>query len=237
MPALLYVRLPAIPPAIEADWNRWYDDVHMAYRFDKPGFLAARRYVVTSGTPRYLALYELESVDALVSPAYLAHRDWETSQPAGTFEALGPRLPGFERGVYEQSAPAARYGVPDASWLHVAGYDVDDAHADEFDAWHAREGAAALAAIAGVVAFRRMRLTAAPLAPRTGAATGRPREIVLCDLADDSAATLGALERFERTVVARFATHRLQASRIVARCLFSHRVADAEAHVPSKVSG
>ena len=35
-----------------------------------PGFLNAARYEALRGGPRYLAVYELESVDALQTPEY-----------------------------------------------------------------------------------------------------------------------------------------------------------------------
>jgi len=58
-------------PEAEAEFNRWYDEEHLKERIACPGILGARRFRAVEGTPRYLALYELESLQALETPEYL----------------------------------------------------------------------------------------------------------------------------------------------------------------------
>src|ERR1700736_3788047 len=60
-----------IDPEFEAEYHRWYDDEHIAHLLAVPGFLSAGRYVALKGSPKYLALYELEAPDVLRSPAFL----------------------------------------------------------------------------------------------------------------------------------------------------------------------
>jgi hypothetical protein len=60
----------------EADYNRWYQDVHLSDVVDIPGFVAAQRFRVAeevSGVdkPPYLAVYEIEAVDAQTAKAAL----------------------------------------------------------------------------------------------------------------------------------------------------------------------
>lgn len=55
--------------------NRWYDEEHLAERLQVPGFLSARRFVAVEGSPKYLALYELESPDVLRTPDYLDRKN------------------------------------------------------------------------------------------------------------------------------------------------------------------
>ena len=38
-----------VDPAVETDWNRWYDEVHLPDALACPGVLQGRRYV-TSGS-------------------------------------------------------------------------------------------------------------------------------------------------------------------------------------------
>ena len=59
-------------PALEADFNEWYNREHVNERADNPGFLNSRRYrhVSASGKPRYMALYDLEDVSVLHAPYY-----------------------------------------------------------------------------------------------------------------------------------------------------------------------
>ena len=55
----------------DADFNAWYNQEHLPERLSAPGFLDGARYEAVKGGPRYLAIYELESVEALHSPEYL----------------------------------------------------------------------------------------------------------------------------------------------------------------------
>lgn len=59
------------PPALEEEFNAWYDTEHIAERLAVPGFETALRYVCIDGAPRYLAMYDLARPDVLKSPAYL----------------------------------------------------------------------------------------------------------------------------------------------------------------------
>src|SRR5262245_36969241 len=59
-----------IDQAIEHDFNQWYEQEHLAERMAMPGFLRARRFKVVEGSPKYLALYDLESPDVLKSADY-----------------------------------------------------------------------------------------------------------------------------------------------------------------------
>jgi hypothetical protein len=56
---------------IEADFNRWYDEEHLAERAGILGFLNARRYVSLQGTPKYVALYDTVDARVLRSDPYL----------------------------------------------------------------------------------------------------------------------------------------------------------------------
>src|SRR5436305_6540099 len=60
-----------IDPEFEAEYHCWYDEEHIAHLLAVPGFLSAGRYVALKGSPKYLALYELEAPDVLRSPAFL----------------------------------------------------------------------------------------------------------------------------------------------------------------------
>lgn len=68
--ALLVVMID-IDPDHEDEFNRWYAEEHLPDRDGLPGFISARRFVSYEGGPKYLALYELEDVDALQTEEYL----------------------------------------------------------------------------------------------------------------------------------------------------------------------
>lgn len=61
---------------------RWHDLEHIPERLALPGFRRGRRYARPGHSPEWLTFYEADSLDALVSPAYLARLNAPT--PATT---------------------------------------------------------------------------------------------------------------------------------------------------------
>jgi len=63
----LQVVMTAPHPGTEAEFNEWYDTVHVPEVLTMPGFLSGRRLELIdsdpSSGPRYLAVYEIESDD------------------------------------------------------------------------------------------------------------------------------------------------------------------------------
>jgi hypothetical protein len=66
----LLLMMTDIDPVNEADFNRWYEEEHLAERMAIPGFISARRFTALEGGPKYLALYDLESPEVLQSAPY-----------------------------------------------------------------------------------------------------------------------------------------------------------------------
>jgi len=68
------------PPAMEEEFNAWYDTEHLAERRAIPGFRSATRWTLdgASGAGKYLATYELDSAAVLESPEYLARYNNQT---------------------------------------------------------------------------------------------------------------------------------------------------------------
>ena len=184
--AVLLVRIGSVPAAIEEKWKRWYTDVHMPARLTKPGFIGARLFSAYEGECKYLALYELESVGALQSEAYLAMRRQEASLPADSFEARAQELPGFARGVYRQISPDTPYEIPAAEYLFLVAHDVPPGKEDEFNAWYDTEHVPAMLRVPGFLGARRFRM-ADPLPAASGKQSSSPRYLALYDLGDKDA--------------------------------------------------
>ena len=94
--ALLLV-MADISPALDDEFNRWYDEEHVPERLSIPGFLGGRRFRAVEGAPRYLALYDLESVDVLASEAYKHFRG--AGETAWT-QKMMKAMQNFRRSVY-----------------------------------------------------------------------------------------------------------------------------------------
>jgi len=60
-----------VDPEHEQEFNEWYDKEHVKERVAIPGFISGRRFRAVEGSPKYLALYELENADVVQSEAYL----------------------------------------------------------------------------------------------------------------------------------------------------------------------
>ncbi|WP_295133266.1 DUF4286 family protein [uncultured Reyranella sp.] len=62
----------------ERDYNEWYNREHIDDRVNLPGFHRGRRYAAVRGTPRYLAVYECDTVAILGTQNYLRTLDNQT---------------------------------------------------------------------------------------------------------------------------------------------------------------
>jgi hypothetical protein len=86
-----------IDPAVEVDFNRWYEQEHLTERMALPGFLRARRFAALEGSPKYLALYDLESPAALETPAY---RHVVGAGKSAWTQRMEPQFKNFKRNIY-----------------------------------------------------------------------------------------------------------------------------------------
>ena len=87
----------------DSDFNAWYNQEHLPERLSAPGFLDGARYEAVKGGPRYLAVYELESPEALQSSEYLR----QSQNPTEWTKRVSPTAigRGSVRNVYTQIFP------------------------------------------------------------------------------------------------------------------------------------
>lgn len=50
-----------VPPEVEDEYNKWYNEEHIPERLSIPGVLSAARYEALQGGPKHLAAYELDN--------------------------------------------------------------------------------------------------------------------------------------------------------------------------------
>lgn len=75
--------------------DHWHTYEHLPERLSIPGFLRGTRWVAVSGRPRYMVLYEVESLSTLTSPAYLSR----LNAPSGWTAKMMPHYRGMIRGL------------------------------------------------------------------------------------------------------------------------------------------
>jgi hypothetical protein len=94
MPNCLMIVTAEIDEAVEAEWNRWYDEVHLPDALACPGVLRGRRYVSSGAvsesdrgqrrsvaTKLYTTVYELASPAAVETEEFTAMRGWAHFAP------------------------------------------------------------------------------------------------------------------------------------------------------------
>jgi len=106
----LLLTLTEPPPAMEEEFNAWYDEEHLPERLAIPGFRSARRWV---SERTYLATYELDSAAVLTSRQYLSF--FENPTP-WTRRCLGKAVV-FKRWACEQVEPGDADPHPGAQAL------------------------------------------------------------------------------------------------------------------------
>jgi hypothetical protein len=110
------------PPAMEEEFNAWYDTEHLAERLVIAGFRSARRWVAhcAPGEGKYLATYELDSPAVLRSPEYLARFDGATPWTRRCLE----KAVVFRRWACEQREPGSADPHPLAKALLLVAHDA-----------------------------------------------------------------------------------------------------------------
>jgi hypothetical protein len=94
LPNCLLIVTAEVDAAVEAEWNRWYDEVHLPDALACPGVLRGRRYLTAGeiseserGQGRrtrarlYTTVYELASPEAVATPEFTAMRGWGKFAP------------------------------------------------------------------------------------------------------------------------------------------------------------
>ncbi len=178
---------------VEPDWedelNQWYLEEHIPALMDVPGYLKSERFVATDGEPKYMAWYELESLDAFHSAAHdvAVATPW-TMRMREHFRseiALYTQLPG---------ADGELKGVSYDDWqtpvggLLVMRSDVAPEDDEEFNRWYREEHLPGLMSAPGALLARRYR-----------AVEGGPRYLARYDLTSPDVSTSEAWDRGAET--------------------------------------
>ena len=127
-----------VPTDREEEFNRWFNEEHLADQLSLPGFLSAARYEAVQGGPKHLACYELESAEVMESEAHgevirnpsewsrrISYRDMATTFMLNVYEMVYP---------FELTPDIAESDM--AAALQVGRYDIPLEIEDEFNEWY-----------------------------------------------------------------------------------------------------
>lgn len=135
----------------DEEFNDWYDTEHFPQRSKLPQFESASRWVCLDGWPRYLAVYDMASAAAVMTPEYQAvsgpnSTPWSKRVLARTIGRL--RHVGLAVG----DQPTLQCEAPAATRLLAAGWNCPAAEVTAFSG-ELRASAAKLASVAQTRVF------------------------------------------------------------------------------------
>jgi len=125
-----------VPADKEKEFNRWYNEEHLAELLSVPGILNAARYEAVRSGPKHLACYELESPAVVDSAAFKNRPTTEWG------ERVSPRVIGSNliNNVYEMIYPAKLNrkisGSDMAPALQIGRMDISAEHEVEWNKWY-----------------------------------------------------------------------------------------------------
>jgi hypothetical protein len=148
-----------VPAEVEPEFNRWYNEEHLAERLAIPGFLSGARYEAVKGGPKHLAVYELENAAVMESAAYKK----VSANPTPWTRRSGPQAIAttFIRNVYtmihprEVSPVVAASGMAPA--LQIGRMGVPPEVDAEFNEWYNTVYVPNYEKVPGVIRGRRYR--------------------------------------------------------------------------------
>ena len=148
-----------VPADKEAEFNRWYNEEHIAERLSIPGFLSAARYEAVKGGPKHLAVYELELPTVMESEAYKK----VSNNPTPWTKKTGPQAVAttFIRNIYSMIHPKAvtpeiaNAGMAPA--LQIGRMDVPANVDKEWNEWYSGTYVPNYEKVPGVIRGRRYR--------------------------------------------------------------------------------
>lgn len=125
-----------VPGELEEDFNRWYNEEHLAELLAVPGVLSAARYEAVRSGPKHMAVYELESAGVVETEAFLGRPRTEWGR------RVSPSVIGtnFMNNVYEMIHPAGVTGEMAGSGmapaLQIGRMDVAAEVEGEWNEWY-----------------------------------------------------------------------------------------------------
>jgi hypothetical protein len=139
------------------EFNDWYDLEHIPERQRVPGFLTLQRWIGTENPRQSLALYDLDNVAVLQSPAYRAIGGENLSPWSKRVTGKVKRLLRYEG---EQILPGDTSAPANAGGLLLVGMTPAPETEAAFNTWYDKEHVPALARVPGVLCARRFRTNA-----------------------------------------------------------------------------
>lgn len=147
-----------VPADKEADFNKWYQEEHLQELMGVPGILNAARYEATKSGPKYLAVYELESVDVVNTDAFKNRPRTEWGSKVSP-SLIGTNFFNLVLDMIHPNALTDDIANSDmANALQIGRMDVPPANDDEWNKWYSGVYVPNYEKCPGVIRGRRWRV-------------------------------------------------------------------------------
>lgn len=132
---------------IEADameeHDRWHTHEHLPERLSIPGFRRGTRWIATEGGPRYMVLYEVDSLATLASEAYLAR----LNKPTPWTTRMMPHYKGMSRGL---CTVLGSFGFGQGGTAALIRFTPDASRSEPLNRWLLEEALRAVPLMSGL---------------------------------------------------------------------------------------
>jgi hypothetical protein len=132
---------------VEADaieeHDRWHTHEHLPERLSIPGFRRGTRWIGGAGEPRYMVLYEVESLETLASEAYLAR----LNNPTPWTTRMMPHYRGMNRGL---CAVLGSFGLGQGRTAALIRFTPEAGHCVPLNRWLLEEALPAVPHMPGL---------------------------------------------------------------------------------------
>ena len=125
-----------IPEDKEEDFNRWYNEEHLAELLSVPGVLNAARYEAVMRGPKHLACYELESPAVVETAAFTSRPRTEWGQRASSSIIGTNTISNVYEMVYPEKLTPAIAQSDMASALQIGRMGIGPENEDEWNRWY-----------------------------------------------------------------------------------------------------
>ena len=140
------------PQEMEEEFNEWYDQEHIPERKAIPGIITAQRLRAHGGSPKYLALYDLERLEVLESDAY--KRIGPANYSPWT-RRVNRKARIFIRETWHQMPPGKGVLSPKSEALILWSFDCPEDRREDFNGWFEKACFLDLKGIQGHIQGRR----------------------------------------------------------------------------------
>lgn len=131
---------------VEADaideHDRWHTHEHLPERLSIPGFHRGTRWIATEGAPRYMVLYEVESLVTLASEDYLAR----LNNPTPWTTKMMPHYRGMNRGL---CAVLGSFGFGQGGAAVLIRFTPERSRSEDLNRWLLEEALRAVPQMTG----------------------------------------------------------------------------------------